>query len=104
MNAIRRKEKQDYVGHTFQSLVSQPFKLSPRSSEVIREPGLKMLTRPTLNDYTHWVSAKPLFSHEVDVFPQTETKVDKLQNWQRYQKVLHFVLMKHECFPPGLWC
>ena len=42
-----------------------------------------MPTRRNLNDYTHWISAKPGFSHEVDVFLQTEAKVDELQDWQR---------------------
>ena len=68
-------------------------RVSSRSYEVIRESGLQMPTRRILNDYTHWVSAKPGFSHEVDMFLRTEAKVDELQAWQRYQKLLHFVVV-----------
>ena len=53
-------------------------------NEALRESGLHLPTRWTLNDYTHWVSAKPGFSHEVDLFLRTEAKVDELEEWQRY--------------------
>ena len=45
---------------------------------------MKLPTRRTLNDYTHWVSAKPGFSSEVDEFLRTEAKVDELEDWQRF--------------------
>ena len=39
-----------------------------KAYEIIRESGISLPTRRTLNDYTHWVSAKPGFSSEVDDF------------------------------------
>ena len=62
-------------------------RVSPKAYEIMKESGIQMPTRRTLNDYTHWVSAKPGFSYEVDVFLRTEVRVDELDNWQRY--VLH---------------
>ena len=59
-------------------------RVSPKAYEVLKESGFQMPTRRTLNDYTHWVSAKPGFNHEVDVFLQTEAKVETLEEWQRY--------------------
>ena len=58
--------------------------VSPKAYEVIRESEIQLPTRRTLNDYTHWVSAKPGFSHEVDLFLRSESKVDDLQDWKRY--------------------
>ena len=40
-------------------------------------------SRLTLNDYTHWVSMKPGFNHEVDSFLSSEMKVDELEDWKR---------------------
>ena len=61
-------------------------RVSPKAYEVIRESEIQLPTRWTLNDYTHWVSTKPGFSHQVDLFLQSESKVhvDELQDWQRY--------------------
>ncbi len=42
--------------------------MSPKAYEILRESGLKLPTRRTLNDYTHWISAKPGYQHEVDQF------------------------------------
>ena len=50
----------------------------------MRESGISLPTRHTLNDYTHWISAKPGFSCEVDEFLRTETKIDELEDWQRF--------------------
>ncbi len=59
-------------------------RVSPKSYEIMKESGFQMPTRCTLNDYTHWVSAKPGFNHEVDIFLRTEAKVDELNDSQRY--------------------
>ena len=58
-------------------------RVSPKAYEVMKESGVQLPTRCTLNDYTHWVSANPGFHHEVDDFLRTETKVDELEDWQR---------------------
>ena len=58
--------------------------VSPKAYKIMRESGMQLPTRRTLNDYTHWVSAKPGFQHEVDTFLRTEAKVDELEDWQRY--------------------
>lgn len=50
----------------------------------MQESGIEMPTRRTLNDYTHWVSAKPGFNHEVDNFLKSEAKVVDLEDCQRY--------------------
>jgi hypothetical protein len=55
-------------------------RVSPKAYEIMRESGISLPTRRTLNDYTHWVSAKPGFSCEVDDFLRTE---DELEDWQR---------------------
>ena len=59
-------------------------RVSPKAYEVMRESGISLPTRRTLNDYTHWVSAKPGFSCEVEDFLRTEAKVDELEEWQRF--------------------
>ena len=48
----------------------------------MRESGISLPTRRTLNDYTHWMSAKAGFSSEIDEFLQTEAKVEELEDWQ----------------------
>ena len=58
--------------------------MSPKAYEVMRESGISLPTRRTLNDYTHWISAEPGFSSEVDDFPRTEAKIDELEDWQRF--------------------
>lgn len=58
-------------------------RISPKSYEVMRESGIKLPTRRTLNDYTHWVSGRPGFSSQIDAYLKTEAKVDELQDWQR---------------------
>lgn len=59
-------------------------RVSPKAYEVMKESGLSLPTRRTLNDYTHWLTAKPGFSHEVDSFLLSEMKVDELEDWKRY--------------------
>ena len=63
-------------------------RVSPKAYEIMRESGMSLPTRRTLNDYTHWVSAKPGFSCEVDEFLRMEAKVDELEDWQRYVHVV----------------
>lgn len=58
-------------------------RVSASAYEVMKESGMQLPSRRTLNDYTHWVSAQPGFSHEVDLFLRTEAKVDELKEWQR---------------------
>ena len=48
--------------------------VSPKAYEVMKESGIQMPSRRTFNDYTHWVSAKPGFNHEVDVFSEDRSK------------------------------
>jgi hypothetical protein len=62
--------------------------VSPKAYEVLRESGIEMPTRQTLNDYTHWVTAKPGFSHEVDIFLRKERKLELLEEHQRYVYML----------------
>lgn len=59
-------------------------RVSPKAYEIMRESGMSLPTRRTLNDYTHWLSAKPGFSCEVDDFLRTEAKLDELEDWQRF--------------------
>jgi hypothetical protein len=59
-------------------------RVSPKAYEVLRESGIEMPTRQTLNDYTHWVTAKPGFSHEVDIFLRKERKLELLEEHQRF--------------------
>ena len=40
-------------------------RVSPKAYDIIKQSGIQLLTRWTLNDYTQWVSAKPGFNHEV---------------------------------------
>jgi hypothetical protein len=54
----------------------------------MRESGIQLPTRRTLNDYAHWVSAKPGFSHEVDSFLRWEVIVDELEDWKRFVVVI----------------
>ena len=58
-------------------------RVSPKAYEILRESGLKLPTRRTLNDYTHWISTKPGYQHEVDEFLMKEAKIDTLEDWQR---------------------
>ena len=55
-------------------------RVSPKSYEIMRESGIKLPSRRTLNDYTHWVTASPGFSSEVDELLRTEAKVDELED------------------------
>ena len=59
-------------------------RVSSKAYEIMRESGISLPTRRTLNDYTHWMSAKPGFSSEIDTFLQTEAKVEELEDWQKY--------------------
>ncbi len=59
-------------------------RVSSKAYEVMKESGIRLPTRRTLNDYTHFVDVKAGFSHEVDMFLRTEAKVDELNDWQRY--------------------
>lgn len=63
----------------------------------MRESRISLPTRRTLNDYTHWVSAKPGFSCEVDDFLRMQAKVDELEEWQRSVGTLPYFLSKN-CF------
>jgi hypothetical protein len=63
-------------------------RVSPKAYEVMRESGIQLPTRRTLNDYTHWVSSKPGFSHEVDSFLYSEAKVDEFDDYKRYVIVI----------------
>lgn len=53
-------------------------RVSPKAYEVMKESGIDLPTRRTLNDYT--VAPKSGFNHEVDVFLRTEAR---LKDWQR---------------------
>jgi hypothetical protein len=68
-------------------------RVSPKVYEVMRESGISLPTRCTLNDYTHWISAKPGFSSEVDDFLRTEAKIDKLKDWRRFVTVYIYVML-----------
>ena len=59
--------------------------VSARAYKVMRESEISLPTRRTLNDYSHWISARPGFSSEVI---HTEAKVNELEDWQRFI-VLH---------------
>lgn len=59
-------------------------RVSGKAYEIMKESGIQLPSRRTLNDYTHWVTAQPGFSHEIDTFLKTEAKVDELDDWQRY--------------------
>lgn len=58
-------------------------RVSPKAYDIIKQSGIQLPTRRTLNDYTHWVSAKPGFNHEVDMFLKSEANVDNLEEWQK---------------------
>jgi hypothetical protein len=49
----------------------------------MKESGIELPTRRTLNDYTHWLTIKPGFNHEADMFLRSEAKVDELEDWQK---------------------
>ena len=59
-------------------------RVSPKAFEIMRESGIQLPTRRTLNDYTHWLKSKPGFQNEVDEHFVSEVKIDQLQDWQRY--------------------
>ena len=61
----------------------------------MRESGISLPTRRTLNDYTHWIAAKPGFSCEVDEYLLTEAKINDLDNWQRFVHTLVKVMLYH---------
>ena len=85
VKAIKVEEKgRNALASFVYSMVLKICRVSPKAYEVMKESGMCLPSRRTLNDYTHWVSAKPGFSHEVDVFLRTEAKVDELEDWQRY--------------------
>ena len=73
-------------------------RVSPKAYEIMRESGMSLPTRRTLNDYTHWVSAKPGFSSEVDDFLRTEAKVDELEDWQRFIRTEFIYFLPSLCF------
>ena len=62
-------------------------RVSPKSYEVLRESGMELPTRRTLNDYTHWVSAKPGFQNAIDDLLIKEARVEELEDWQRFNKI-----------------
>ena len=55
-------------------------RVSPKAYGILRE---SLPTRRTLNDYTHWVTAKPGFQYEIDELLIREAKVEELEDWQR---------------------
>ncbi len=59
--------------------------MSPKAYGILRESGIQLPTRRTLNDYTHWISAKPGFQNDIDDLLVSEAKVKQLQDWQRYE-------------------
>ena len=86
MTAMKLKRKEGMRWHPlFIRWCLNLSRVSPKAYEVMKESGTQMPSRRTLNNYTHWVSAKPGFSHEVDAFLRTEAKVDELKDWQRYE-------------------
>ena len=58
-------------------------RVSPKAYGILRESGIQLPTRRTLNDYTHWVTAKPGFQYEIDELLIREAKVEELEDWQR---------------------
>ena len=50
----------------------------------MRESGVLLPTRRTLNDYTHWITPKPGYQYEIEEFLMKEIKVESLEDWQRY--------------------
>ena len=58
-------------------------RISPKAYEVMRESGLKLPTRRTLNDYTHWINIKPGYQFEVDEFLMQQFEIEKLEDWQK---------------------
>ena len=59
------------------------FRVSPKAYEIMRESGMQLPTSRNLNDYPHWVSAKPGFQHKIDQLLIKEARVEELKNWQR---------------------
>ncbi len=58
-------------------------RISPKAYKVMKDSRVQLPTRRTLNDYTHWVTMKPGFSHEIDTFLSTEAKVNEFVEWKR---------------------
>ncbi len=58
-------------------------RVSPKAYEIMKESGISLPTRRTLNDYTHWVTAKPGFQNEIDELLMTEAKVNELKDWEK---------------------
>ena len=56
--------------------------MSPKAYDILRESGVQLPTRRTLNDYTHWISAKPGFQNNIDDHLASEAKVNQLKDWQ----------------------
>ena len=67
-------------------------RVSPKTDNILRESGVQLPTRPTLNDYTHWISAKPGFQNDIDDLFASEAKVNQLEDWQRYKYMVHLSL------------
>ena len=59
-------------------------RVSPKTYEIMRESGIELPTRRTLRDYTHWISAEPGFSNDIDDLLVKEAHVEELEDWQRY--------------------
>ena len=57
----------------------------------MRESGIQLPTIRTLSDYTHWVTCKPGFNSEVDMFLVKEARVEELDDWQRYTQYFYAV-------------
>ena len=66
--------------------------MSPKAYEIMRESGIQLPTRRTLNDYTHWVSAKPGFQNEIDDMLVREAHLEKLEDCKRH--VNSFLIQK----------
>lgn len=57
---------------------------------MMRESGIQLPTKRTLNDYTHWTSAEPGFQNEIDDMLVREAGIDKLEDWQRQVAAFFF--------------
>lgn len=58
-------------------------RVSPKAYEILRESGVQLPTRRTLNDYTHWLHAEPGFHNAIDNLLATESNIKNLEEWQR---------------------
>ena len=50
--------------------------MSPKAYEMLKESGIQMPTRRTLNDYTHWLSVAPGFHNAIDNMLVSEATIE----------------------------